>query len=486
MLKNIQIKIILMFMLVGLVIIGILGYCSLQQLNDVLMNTDNEQLKLLVENEISTTKELVVYSSLVFIGIAILIGLFATKFIMKPILSLIENAEKVVAGEDIQIKYLADGKGKNEIDNLVEAFSIMNAELKEKLTETARQKRQIETILLHMTDGIVAFNVDGEILHINHAAKSLLNIDESHRFDQIFENLKLEINMEKIIYLENWTSYDQQLNVNEKYLNLLFAPFKDEAKRPEGIILVIQDITEHVKLNNMRKEFVADVSHELKTPITSIIGYSETLQESEYDKETQDKFLGVIVSQANMMSKLVNDLLTLSKYDNDQIPAEKTEFDLGELAKSVYENLKLESEKKEQDLQCLVTASVPPVFANKDGIERVIINILSNSIKYTPEKGTIKIYVGFVYNDAYIKIIDNGIGIPEEDLERIFERFYRVDKARSREMGGTGLGLAIAKEILEKNGCSIDIKSQIDKGTEVVIRIPAITERNTKNEENKD
>ena len=451
MLKNVQLKIILIFILVGVVTIGILGYCSIQHLNNVLINTNELQLQELVKQEINTTRELVVYSSLCFIGIAIIIGIFATKFIMRPILGLIENAEKVIAGEDIDIKYLSDGKEKNEIDNLVEAFSIMNAELKEKLNETARQKRQIEAILLHMTDGIIAFNIDGNILHINHAAKTLLCIDENQTFDEIFAKLGLEINMEKIIYLENWTSYDQRITFGEKYLNMLFAPFKDEVKRPEGIILVIQDITEHVKLNNMRKEFVADVSHELKTPITSIIGYSETLQESEYDKETQDKFLSVIVSQAKMMSKLVNDLLTLSKYDNDQIQAQKTEFDLGELVKGVYENLKLESKKKNQDLQCLVTASVPPVLANKDGIQRVVTNILSNSIKYTPENGTIKIYVGFVYNDAYIKIIDNGIGIPEEDKKRIFERFYRVDKARSREMGGTGLGLAIAKEIIEKN-----------------------------------
>ena len=132
-------------------------------------------------------------------------------------------------------------------------------------------------------------------------------------------------------------------------------------------------------------------------------------------------------------------------------------------------------EKKHQHVECFVTANVPPVYADKYGIERVILNILTNSIKYTGEDGTIKVYVGFVYNDAYIKIIDNGIGIPEEDLSKIFERFYRVDKARTREMGGTGLGLSIAKEILDKNGGSIDIKSKVGEGTEVVIRVPTKT-----------
>ena len=163
------------------------------------------------------------------------------------------------------------------------------------------------------------------------------------------------------------------------------------------------------------------------------------------------------------MAKLVTDLLTLSRYDNNKIKKEVTQFDLGDLTKECQEKLKFEIEKKHHNVECFVTANVPPVQADKDGIERVILNIISNAIKYTPENGTIKVYVGFVYNDAYIKIIDNGIGIPEKDLSRIFERFYRVDKARSREFGGTGLGLSIAQEILTKNNGSIDIKSEVDK-----------------------
>ena len=222
----------------------------------------------------------------------------------------------------------------------------------------------------------------------------------------------------------------------------------------------------------MRKEFVANVSHELKTPITSIIGYADTLADGEYDKETQDRFLNVISSEGNRMANLVSDLLTLSRYDTNRVVREITEFDLGELAKQCQLKLDIEAGKKNQKMECYVTADVPPVKADKNGIERVILNVLSNAIKYTKENGEIKIYVGFVYNDAYIKIIDNGIGIPEQDLGRVFERFYRVDKARSREMGGTGLGLAIAKEIIEQNNGSIDIKSIFGKGTEVVIRIP--------------
>ena len=316
----------------------------------------------------------------------------------------------------------------------------MTNELKNKLNEVLRQKNQIETILLHMTDGIVAFNISGNIIHINPAAKRLLNITtEEDTFKKIFQKINLDINMEKIIYLDNWTSSEQKLNIASKYVNLFFAPFRDENYRAAGVIVVIQDITEHVTLDNMRKEFVADVSHELKTPLTSIMGYADTLLEGDYDKETANKFMNVISTEAHRMARLVSDLLDLSRYDNNEVITEKEEFDLGDLVKSCQEKLQIEIEKKGHSAECFVTSNVPLVYADKNGIEQVVLNILSNSIKYTKENGVIKMYVGCVYNDAYIKIIDNGIGIPEKDLDRIFDRFYRVDKARTREMGGTGL-----------------------------------------------
>jgi len=324
-----------------------------------------------------------------------------------------------------------------------------------------------------MTDGIIAFNMSGEIILINPAAKKFLSISpEDNTFNDIFKKFEIDINMEKIIYLESWTSTEKRFQVDDRYVKVFFAPFKNEEDRPDGVIAVIQDITEHVKLDNMQKELVADVSHELKTPITSIMGYADTLLEGGYDEETQQKFLNVIASESRRMARLVTDLLTLSRYDSNKKKTQKEAFDLGELVKKCQEKLAIEIKKKNHTVNCFVTADVPLVYADKDDIERVVLNIMTNSIKYTQDGGEIKIYVGFVYNDAYIKIFDNGIGIPEDDLSRIFERFYRVDKARTREMGGTGLGLSIAKEILDKNGGSIDIKSKVGEGTEVVIRIP--------------
>ena len=471
--KNVNLKIVIIFFVIGIILILGLGSCYIFMLSQI-ENIDQSNVELIenVNEQISQTKIIIIISIVIYTIISILIGYFVLKAVVSPMKKLIKSAEKIASGENVKIDENIQNIG--AVGDIENAFSIVTNELNQKLSEVDRQKKQIETILLHMTDGIIAFDMEGKIIHINPAAKSLLGLsDKDNTFEKIFKKLNMDINIEKIVYLENWTSSEQRKNIENKYVNMLFAPFQDENDMPAGVITVIQDITEHVKLDNMRKEFVADVSHELKTPITSIMGYADTLIEGEYDDETRSKFLSVISTEARRMARLVTDLLTLSRYDNKKVETDVTSFDLGDLVKRCLEKLKFEIEKKGHNVECFVTASVPPIMADKYGIERVVLNILSNAIKYTPDHGTIKVYVGFVYNDAYIKVIDNGIGIPESDLTRIFERFYRVDKARSRELGGTGLGLSIAKEILDKNKGSIDIKSKVGKGTEVVIRIPA-------------
>ena len=406
--------------------------------------------------------------SLIFFSIfTIVIAIIEVKKYIEPMSRMLKGAKKAVFSTDINNLDLQAPE-----DELTESVNEIIKELKENLRDSNSERKQKETILKHMTDGVITFNMKGKVTYINPAAKEMLNLKEDDdTFKDIFGKYP-DINMEKIIYLDSWTSSEKKIENEKGSMNLFFVPFRDEIDMPAGVMVVIQDITEHVKLDNMRKEFVADVSHELKTPITSIKGYSETLLDGDCDKETETHFLNVINDNADRMEKLVQDLLTLSKYDSNRIRNKPKEFDLGELAKSCKEKFDIEIKRKNQNVQCFVTADVPLVYADKDGVERVILNILSNSIKYTPEGGKVDIYVGYVHNDAYIKIKDTGIGIPKEDLDRIFERFYRVDKARSRKLGGTGLGLSIAKEIMEKNGGSITIKSKVNEGTEVTIKIP--------------
>lgn len=443
MFKKVKTRTIIFALIIGIVVVGILGGFYLSMLKEIIQMSNGNVVDII--NKASVMKKQTEISIAVAIGVLIIFALIISKVLSKYV---IYPKNKFIKSDE-------------------------KTELKDKLSEVSTRKNQIETILLHMTDGIIAFNMSGEIILINPAAKKFLSISpEDNTFNDIFKKFEIDINMEKIIYLESWTSTEKRFQVDDRYVKVFFAPFKNEEDRPDGVIAVIQDITEHVKLDNMQKELVADVSHELKTPITSIMGYADTLLEGGYDEETQQKFLNVIASESRRMARLVTDLLTLSRYDSNKKKTQKEAFDLGELVKKCQEKLAIEIKKKNHTVNCFVTADVPLVYADKDDIERVVLNIMTNSIKYTPDGGEIKIYVGFVYNDAYIKIFDNGIGIPEDDLSRIFERFYRVDKARTREMGGTGLGLSIAKEILDKNGGSIDIKSKVGEGTEVVIRIP--------------
>ena len=381
MLKSIQFKIAMIFAILGIIVISALGIFCLYKFENV---RDSFGSKSSVNEQVNQI-EVAIYTSLgVFVVFTIAGSFFVANVVLAPISKLVKSAEMVSHTK----KYLGDGKSKTEFDDLADAFGNMNHELTEKLNEVTRQKKQIETILLHITDGIIAFNIDGNIIHINHAAEIFLNIDkkDNQTFKEIFSKYDVDINMEKIIYLENWTSSERKLVVQDRAINLFFAPFKNENDRPAGVIVVIQDITEHVELDSMRKEFMADVSHELKTPITSIMGYSDTLIESNVPEEMQKEFLSRISAEANRMAELVNDLLTLSRYDNVKTVSTKSEFDLGELTKTTFDRLKLEIDRKKQDAECLITADVPVVYADKTGIERVILNIISNAIKYTEER----------------------------------------------------------------------------------------------------
>ncbi len=442
--KNYQLKLILAFFIFGLIIITVMGLvcASVFQLN---------QPKMIA---------IIVIALVILAIVCIAMAFFTVKKVIEPMSRMLKGAVSYR-----YFDYNASENGNDEIENLI-------ADLRKSLMEANSQKRQTDTILKHMTDGVIAFDMKGNVTYINPAAKQMLELrDTDDNFAKVFSKYE-DVNMEKIIYLENWTSSEMKIENNQGSMNLFFVPFKDEINRPTGVMVVIQDITEHVKLDDMRKEFVADVSHELKTPLTSIKGFSETLLEGDCDKETEKHFLTIINDNADRMEKLVQDLLTLSRYDSKKNKNSIVEFDLGELAKKCTEKFEIEVKKRNQSLECFVTADVPPVQADKDGIERVIINIISNSVKYTPNGGKINVYVGYVHNDAYVKIKDTGIGIPKDDLDKVFERFYRVDKARSRKLGGTGLGLSIAKEIIEQNNGNINVSSKVGQGTEVVIRIP--------------
>lgn len=431
------------------------------------------QSKAYINGQLNQIKTMYMFAVVGILCVTLVIAVVTGNSITKPIALLTSKAELMAQG-NVSLVTLTDKENAGyEISKLIDTFNIMMEQIQNNLNDISSEKSKLETILMHLTDGVLAFNMKGRLIHANYAAKNMLEFETERTFDEIFGKFKLDTNLEKIIYLDEWTATDQFISINDKFLNVYFAPFRNEKDKPIGAIVVLHDTTKQAKLDDMRKEFVSNVSHELKTPLTSVKTYAETLlEQDELDQESKNKFLSVILTETNRMSKLVSDLLQLTKFDYKKIAWEKINFDITELTKQICDKHKIQAEKKEQILECYVTSNVPEVFGDRDGIEQAITNILSNSIKYTQEGGSIKVYIGAVHEDAYIKIIDNGIGIPKDDLPRVFERFYRVDKARSREMGGTGLGLPIAKEIIDSNNGSISISSDTGKGTEVVIKIP--------------
>ena len=428
------------------------------------------------KNEInSITKNIIVIliEALLFaILIAVVLGFFFSRTITKPIRVLTRNAERIASGEFDSINTV---KADDEIGILSNTFSYMSSALRDTIDEVNSEKDKVETILQNMTDGILAFDLNGNLVHINPEAKKLINRQyyDDLKFDAFFKEINADITMGNIIYIKDSEKIERQSAIGGRIVKFTFAPFSNENKI-SGVLVVVHDITSQQKLELSRREFVANVSHELRTPLTTVKSYAETLMDmSDADAEIRNKFLSTIAAEADRMTRIVKDLLTLSRLDEGQYEVRPFErIELSSFVEDISERMFFPAKEKHQTLRYFAPEEPFYIMSDKDKLEQVIINIISNAVKYTQENGNIEIYVGKLYTDAFIKVCDNGIGIPKENLPRIFERFYRVDKARSRETGGTGLGLAIAKQIMTQLGGNITINSTYGKGTEVIVAVP--------------
>ena len=369
----------------------------------------------------------------IFLLIAFLGGTIISNLITFPIKKIEKGMKSVSEGKIIDTRHLKDYANFSELDELVDSYTLMMELIKKNNFDLNSQQSKTEIILEHMADGVIAFSISRQVVHMNKSAMRLLGIGKQEdTFEKIINKLNIKLDFDKIMYLPNYKTIEAKITIAENNLNIVFVPFFSDRLSPMGVIMVIRNITESVKLDNMRKEFVANVSHELKTPLTSIKGYSETIMNGDLTYQEIARFSKVINQEANRMDRLVADLLQLSRFDYKKVSWKKMMFSIVDVAKGVCEKMKYAAKEKNHKLECIVTVEPPNVYADRDAIEQVIMNIVSNSIKYTKDGGTITVYVGSINNNVYIKVIDNGIGIPPQDLNRIFERFYRVDKARSR------------------------------------------------------
>ncbi len=432
----------------------------------VYIRDTKEELQSVTQNVLA----IVLQAVLVSVITAIIIGYLLSRTITAPIIKLTQKAERLAEGN---FDSMEESEADDEIGKLTNTFRSMAYTLNETIDEVNSEKTKIETLLENMTDGILAFNLDGSLIHINPEAENLIKGSGDTDFNSLFKNLQADITMGDLLYIKHDKPIERQIQYNNRYIKLTFAPFSIDNKIG-GVLVVLHDITKQEKLELSRREFVADVSHELRTPLATVKSYAETLMDSGVeDAELKHKFLSVIVRETDRMTRIVKDLLTLSRLDEGAEGAKNLEtIDVKAFLNNIVESMFINAKKKNQTITYKIENNVPMITTESDKLEQVIVNILSNAIKYTPEGGHIKVISGALYSEIFIKIIDDGIGIPKENLSRIFERFYRVDKARSRETGGTGLGLAIAKQIIENLGGAITINSEYGKGTEVIISIP--------------
>lgn len=402
--------------------------------------------------------------------ICLVLSFLLAQILITPIRALTIGTRQVAAGDFSQ---RLEVTSRDEIGVLTRNFNYMSQVLRDTLSEVENERNKLSTLFLHMTDGVVAFSPAGLVIHSNPAASQMLSrsLDPTTSFQDLFAE---DAAFDQILTLKRPQYLETQKTVGERELELFMAPYSAD-QAPGGVMVVIHDVTEQRRSEQARREFVANVSHELRTPLTNIKSYAETVIAAgdELPPELHNNFMGVIVSEADRMTRIVQDLLTLSKIDYGKMEMNVSRFSFSKAVRSVYEAVALNAESHGHTLTFSCEENMPDVDGDRERIEQVIMNIVSNAIKYTPDGGKIAITAATSGRNVFVRISDNGIGIPEKDLPRLFERFYRVDKARSRESGGTGLGLSIAKEILNQHKGDIRIESVYGEGTDVTITLPA-------------
>lgn len=393
--------------------------------------------------------------------ISVLLSFLLSRAMVTPIRALTRGAQRVAEGDfDHKIQV----ESHDEIGVLTNAFNAMAGQLQSTLQAVDSERTKLSTLFLHMTDGVVAFNQSGEVIHANPAAEEMLDMEIPLGGTVTYQDLFGEIApLETILTLER-DCLESETVRGERTLLFLLAPFDRE--KQVGVLVVVHDVTQQVKNETMRKEFVANVSHELRTPITNIRSYAETLEENpDLPPEMTGDFLKVILNESDRMTHIVQDLLTLSRFDSGYSQLNLTRFPFAAVLEDSYKAVRIEAQRHGHQLLLEGTEGLPNVRGDRERILQVIMNILSNAIKYTPDGGRIVMSAGADRERVWLEVADNGIGIPDGDRERIFERFYRVDKARSRESGGTGLGLSIAQEIIRQHEGSLSLVERSGPGT---------------------
>ena len=411
-------------------------------------------------------KTLTISLFLAFI-LAVIISFIISLFISKPAREM-SLAAKAVASGDFSKRISISTK--DEIGDLAKSFNFMSSQIKARIEEVTTSKSRLEAVLLSMFEGVMVVDIKGTILLMNQTLKDFLLVKEDpvdKKPLEVIRNIEIQEIADNGLRLKQGVE-SREISVflpEEKILLLHATPIIRDGK-PEGTVLVFHDITELRHLEKIRREFVANVSHELRTPVSSIKGYAETLLEGAMnDKENAMDFLKIIHSDSERLARLIDDLLDLSKIESGKLKSTLKPCAVEPIIKRVVSNLNKQAKDKSIRIQIDISKDISCILADEARIAQVLLNLIDNAVKYTQEGGKVTISAKEKDEFVQVDITDTGIGIPDQDIPRLFERFYRVDKARSRELGGTGLGLSIVKHIVHAHNGEVFVQSVLGQGS---------------------
>ena len=428
--------------------------------------------------EISNIAVIFVTATLLAIAIAIVVSVLIAHSITQPIGEMQEQALRIARGD---YSHKVEINAKDELGQLAESFNQLAERIEETQEAMEAERNRLDSVLTHMTDGVVATDRRGKVITINEMALSLLSLkqedaigqsiltlfqlDEEYSLRSLLENTK-----EMLIERPSPVPHFQDL-----ILRVDFSMIRRESGFISGLVAVLHDVTEQEKTEQERRDFVSNVSHELRTPLTSMRSYLEALEDGAWkDPEIAPHFLQVTLEETDRMIRMINDLLNLSKMDSGNAQMQMELVNFNNLVNFVLDrfDMMVTSQDKDYQIKREFTKRDLWLEIDTDRLIQVIDNIMNNAIKYSPDGGTITVRLIETHNHIILSITDEGMGIPRKDLNKIFDRFYRVDKARARQQGGTGLGLAISREVLKAHGGSIWVESRENQGSTFYVSLP--------------
>ncbi len=429
-----------------------------------------------VRSQVSHARNVVVFGALGAAVLALLLGFVVANRITKPLREMAEVADAIASG-DYDQRVRVDRH--DEIGSLAATLNRMNDQLRDQVETITDDRNKMAAIFSGMVEGVIAIDRNERIVHINIAAERILSLSgeecvgmriwEATRVREVSEALNAAMRDERVTIGEVRLTRPQ----SEQVIQLVATPLRDANEKLTGALVVLHDVSELRQLEAVRRDFVANISHELKTPLAAIRGLVETvIDDKGMDEATHDRFLDKIQSQSARLNSLVSDLLTISRLESEDAAADFRPLDLREPVGESLQSLVPSVDAKKLELNRTVPSSPVDIIGNREALRELVDNLVGNAIKYTPSGGRVDVRLRAEGDWAVLEVEDTGIGIAPADQSRVFERFYRVDRARSRELGGTGLGLSIVKHVALSHGGNVSLRSAVGEGSIFRVQLP--------------